>query len=379
MYFGKCKMKLYIKIITVLISMIIMLFCSGCSSMPHESTVSDITSSSSSSYGKSSDSTTLSSSSSSSQSSEPESSDNSNSSDNLSSSNNDISSLNESNDNSEDMPLIEYLYTYRDEIIDSAIDVMYEHFVAHPTGLKNGSVKVSGEIMQVLDAETCGYEYYDILVNITYVPDEYSPRYTDPVLVSVLKDFTDVRPSVGDLVTIKGISRGFLSYESLFGEQVAAPHIMAAQIVYSSHTDSKPGEELDMAATDMLGLTVAEIAVLRGHSPSDYAVEQDGDNMKFAADDDMSLYSLSGYTSGLVRDIEIESSDIKIANGYGSIDNVRIGISETEFLNTVTDHYLNSYGIPGLYMTTVGHVDFTFVFESGYLTFCSVANYDITF
>lgn len=280
------------------------------------------------------------------------------------------------------MSYMEYLHTYRNDIIDGAIDVMYEHFIAHPTGLKDGYVRFDGEIVQVLEGETRGYEYYDILMNITYVPDVYEPYYTDSVVISLLKEFTDVRPSVGDLVTISGISRGILPYENLFGEQVSAPYVMAAQILYNSHTDTEPTDGItDFAATKMLGLTVDEIAVLRGHSPSDYIVEDGGnDNMAFHADDGLILYSLSGYTSGTVRAIEILSGDIKISDGYGTIDNVCIGMTETEFLDTVTDRLLDSYGIEGLYMVDVGNISFTFIFNKDHkLSYCEVANYNIIF
>ncbi len=129
-----------------------------------------------------------------------------------------------------------------------------------------------------------------------------------------------------------------MEYENIFGEQVSAPYILAAQILYNYHTDTEPSNgEVDFAATKMLGLTVDEIAALQGHL-SDYSVEPSGDgNMAFRADDTLILYSLSGHTNGKVRAIEILSSDIKISDGFGSIDDVRIGMTEAEFLNTVKE------------------------------------------
>lgn len=349
----------------------------GCSSMPQESRISDISSSTFSSSGESFDSTI---SSSFAGSSEDNTSGDSNPL--INSSNNDDNVQIDEESSSSEMSYMDYVITYRDEIIDGAIDVEYEHFVAHPTGLKDGYVKFSGQIMQVFEDQAYGYDFYAVLMNITFVPGTYSSHFSDTVLISVLKDFSAVYPSVGDIATVWGMSKGFLTYENIFGEAVDAPHILAAQISYDSHSNTvSSNAAADFAATDLLGLTVDEIAAIRGHSPSDYIVEEDSNyHMAFHADDALILYSLSGYTSGTVRSIDVLGSNIKLSNGYGAIDNVRIGMTETEFLNMVMDYHPESYGVEGLYMFDIGDISFMFIFNDEHiLTISEVGNYNIIF
>lgn len=373
-------LKKYGKELIMLTAAFAIMLCTGCGASPQSSfsnhSSSSASSSSSSSRGESSDSTP---SSLSSPSSERNSSDDYEQS---SSSYNDTEDNASNSNQSDEMTYMDYVITYRDEIIDGAIDVEYEHFAAHPTGLEYGYVKFSGEIMQVFEDQKYGYDFYSILMNITYVPGNYSSRYTDTVLVSVIKNFSEVYPSVGDIATVWGMSRGFLAYENIFCEAVAAPHVLAAQISYGLHNDMVASNgTVDFAATDLLGLTVDDIAVICGHSPSDYIVEEDSNyHMAFHADDALILYSLSGYTSGTVRSIDVKSSDIKLSNGFGDIDNVRIGMTETEFLNTVMDYQPESYGVEGLYMLDIGDISFMFVFNDEHiLTISEVGNYNIIF
>ncbi len=89
-----------------------------------------------------------------------------------------------------------------------------------------------GEIIQVLDESSAGYECYSILMNITSNSDGYYIYYTDTVIVNIIKDFIDVRPLEGDIVTVWGISTGFLSYESVLGDIRTEPCIAAAKVEF---------------------------------------------------------------------------------------------------------------------------------------------------
>lgn len=371
MCFENCKNKIF----ALLIAFTIMI-CSGCTTSPQDNFMYNSTSSSSSKSNEPSVSMSQSSLSTS-------SSDNNMDSDKCETSSSGYNSDQNSEDStSGEMSYMDYVIEYRDEIIDGAIDVEYEHFAAHPTGLKDGYVRFSGEIMQVFEDQKYGYDFYSILMNITYVPGNYSSRYTDTVLVSVIKDFSEAYPSVGDIATVWGMSRGFLTYENIFGEEVSAPHVIAAQITYGSNNDmSVSGGKIDYAATDLLGLTVDDIAVICGHSSSDYTIWEDtASHMAFQADDDMILYSLSGYTSGTVRFIDVLSNNVKLTNGYGNIDNVRIGMTETDFLDMVMGYGPESYGVEGLYMFDVGDISFMFIFNDEHiLDSCEVGNYNIIF
>lgn len=139
---------------------------------------------------------------------------------------------------------------------------------------------------------------------------------------------------------------------------------------------------LDFSATDLLGKTIDEAAEMFGHLPSDYMVDQDTDNwnVMFQADPDIELYSLVGYTYGKIRCVGITSNRIKLSSGYGSIDNVCIGMSEDEFLETVSDMKPESYGVRGLYMMTYLDVDFTVLLDGNNLvTYLEADNSNITF
>lgn len=371
MCFENCKNKIF-----ALLTALAIIICSGCTISPQDNFMYNSTSSSSPKSNEPSVSMSQSSLSTS-------SSDNNIDSDKCETSSSGYNSEQNTEDStSGEMSYMDYVIEYRDEIINGAIDVEYEHFAAHPTGLKDGYVRFSGEIMQVFEDQKNGYDFYSILMNITYVPGDYSSRYTDTVLVSVIKDFSEAYPSVGDIATVWGMSKGFLTYENIYGEEVSAPHVIAAQITYDSHTDTLPSDgTVEFAASDFLGLTVDEVAVICGHSSSDYTIWEDtASHMAFQADDDMILYSLSGYTSGTVRFIDVLSSNIKITNGYGNIDNVRIGMTETDFLDMVMGYGPESYGVEGLYMFDAGKLSFLFIFNDEHiLDSCEVGNYNIIF
>lgn len=139
---------------------------------------------------------------------------------------------------------------------------------------------------------------------------------------------------------------------------------------------------LDFAATDLLGKTVDDAAEMFGHSPSDYTISQDDSdwNVKFQADPDIELYSLVGYTYGKIRCVGISSNKIRISSGCGSIDNIRIGMTESEFLAALTDVHPQNYGIRGLYMMSYFNIDFTVLLdENNRVYYVDVDNSNITF
>lgn len=140
----------------------------------------------------------------------------------------------ELNDLLANMTYGDFVCLYRDEIIDGAVNVTYQQLARSTDGMEGEYVKFKGEIIQVIDEYIADFDCYTVLMNITYNYDDYFPYYSDTVMISVIKDFMDMRPLVGDIITVWGISSGLTSYESVLGDIRTVPEIVAAKVQFQN-------------------------------------------------------------------------------------------------------------------------------------------------
>lgn len=126
----------------------------------------------------------------------------------------------------------DFVQLCRDDIIDGAVNVTYQQLARSANGMEGEYVKFKGEISQVLEESDGYYEYYTGLIDITYHPDEYFAYYSDTVVFAIPKEYVDIRPLVGDIVTIWGVSTGLTSYETVLGDIRTEPEIIAARVQF---------------------------------------------------------------------------------------------------------------------------------------------------
>lgn len=125
--------------------------------------------------------------------------------------------------NFENMTYEDYLFLYRDEIIDNAESVTYQELARSVDGMEGELIMVHGQIIQSFDDD----EYISGMIAIT----DLGYGYDDLVAYTIPKDFLVNRPIEGDIATLWGISAGFTTYESARGDIRTEPAIAAAKIV----------------------------------------------------------------------------------------------------------------------------------------------------
>lgn len=132
----------------------------------------------------------------------------------------------------ENMTYGDFVMLYRDEIVDGARSVTYQQLARSADGMEGEYVKLKGQITQIYDTSDGTYDYYEGMMSITYVPDEYFPYYTDSVLIAIPVSFVSQRPLVDDIITIWGVSSGLTSYETVLGDTRTEPTIIAAKVQF---------------------------------------------------------------------------------------------------------------------------------------------------
>ncbi|MCM1276888.1 MAG: hypothetical protein NC299_16250 [Lachnospiraceae bacterium] len=134
----------------------------------------------------------------------------------------------------EDMTYADFAVLFRDEITSEAQNVTYQQLARSTNGMEGEFVKFKGEVIQVLEKYEDGYEFYVVMMNITYHGDEYFSYYSDTVMVCIIKDFIDVRPLVDDIITVWGVSSGLTSYQSILGDIRTEPCVVASKVQFNS-------------------------------------------------------------------------------------------------------------------------------------------------
>lgn len=133
-----------------------------------------------------------------------------------------------------DLTYGDFVRLFRDDVIDGAVNVTYQQLARSTDGMAGEYVKFKGEISQVLEESDGYYEYYTGLIDITYHPDEYFAYYSDTVVFMIPKEYVDIRPLVGDIITIWGVSTGLTSYETVLGDIRTEPAIIAAKVQFQN-------------------------------------------------------------------------------------------------------------------------------------------------
>lgn len=105
------------------------------------------------------------------------------------------------------------------EYKESCTAVSFEDIARDKNALEGDDVTFTGEIIQVMD------DTYRINVTKT----DYG--YTDTIIFEIDSDDLEENILEGDIVTIWGTSKGFVSYESVLGEEITVPNIRAIYIV----------------------------------------------------------------------------------------------------------------------------------------------------
>lgn len=113
------------------------------------------------------------------------------------------------------------------EYKSACISVSYEEFARDKNALEGQKLTFTGEVIQVLD------DTYRI--NIT--KDDFG--YSDTIIFEIDSDKLSEKILEGDVVTIWGESRGFISYESTFNEIITVPHIRAVYIENNVQTSNR--------------------------------------------------------------------------------------------------------------------------------------------
>ncbi len=103
----------------------------------------------------------------------------------------------------------------RKKIKDKAVEVTYKKLAKNEHTYMGDLVKVSGEVIQVLEGED-GYAEYRIAL------DEW---WSEVVYITYTRDKSEDRILEGDKITIYGMSRGLYTYESVDGVDITVPWI----------------------------------------------------------------------------------------------------------------------------------------------------------
>lgn len=134
----------------------------------------------------------------------------------------------------DDITYGDFVRLFRDDIIDGAVNVTYQQLARSTNGMEGEYVKFKGEISQVLEENDGYYEYYTGLIDITYHPDEYFAYYSDTVVFMLPKEYVDIRPLTGDIITVWGVSTGLTSYETVLGDIRTEPAIIVAKVQFQN-------------------------------------------------------------------------------------------------------------------------------------------------
>lgn len=110
--------------------------------------------------------------------------------------------------------------------ISSCKTYTFEKLARNPDNVKGTKVKLTGEVVQVIEGEDSN----SLRVNITK-EGTYSTYYKDTVYVSYKTKKGEDKILEDDIITIYGTAQGEYSYISTLGSQITLPYIKAKYIV----------------------------------------------------------------------------------------------------------------------------------------------------
>lgn len=110
--------------------------------------------------------------------------------------------------------------------ISSCQTYTFEQMARNPNNFKGTNVKLTGEVVQVME----GTYSNSLRVNITK-KGTYSTYYTDTIYVSYTPKAGEDKILEDDIITIYGTAQGDYSYTSTMGASITLPYINAKYIV----------------------------------------------------------------------------------------------------------------------------------------------------
>lgn len=102
----------------------------------------------------------------------------------------------------------------------------FEQMARNPDNFKGTNVKLTGEVVQVIE----GSYSNSLRVNITK-KGTYSTYYTDTIYVSYIPKADEDKILEDDIITIYGTAQGDYSYTSTMGASITLPYVTAKYIV----------------------------------------------------------------------------------------------------------------------------------------------------
>ena len=108
----------------------------------------------------------------------------------------------------------------------SCQEISYEKLARYPDKYKGTKVKLTGEVIQVI--ESSWTDSINLRVNVTQ--DEYG-YWDDTVLVDYTYKTEGVKILEDDIITMYGQSEGTESYESVLGATITIPYVTAEYII----------------------------------------------------------------------------------------------------------------------------------------------------
>lgn len=114
----------------------------------------------------------------------------------------------------------------KQEFISSCQTYTFEQIARNPDKFKGTNVKLTGEVVQVID----GLASKSLRVNITK-NGTYSTYYTDTIYVNYMPEEGEDRILEDDIITIYGTAQGDYSYTSTIGTTITLPFVSGKYIV----------------------------------------------------------------------------------------------------------------------------------------------------
>ncbi len=102
--------------------------------------------------------------------------------------------------------------------------ITFEQLSRNPNDYINKKVKFTGSILQIIEGDT----------GVNMIRLATDGRYDDIILAHYLTDIIDVRPLEDDEITIYGVFKGLMSYETVLGSSVTLPYILIDRIEFLS-------------------------------------------------------------------------------------------------------------------------------------------------
>ena len=124
------------------------------------------------------------------------------------------------NKNAISQSLNDGLKEFEDNFKQQCESYTYREMFRNPENYKGKKVKITGEVIQVIDDD----DYFQLRVNMTKNEYDY---YEDTIFVQLEKAKFDGRVLEGDIISFYGINQGTITYQTVMGNETTIPAISA--------------------------------------------------------------------------------------------------------------------------------------------------------